>query len=177
VSTDAKDPRIEDLVDALTRSQHGDAWHGPSVSEAVGGVAAQDAREHPIDGAHSIWEIALHIRGWRLEVARRAVEGGQRDPAGGDWPALPSPADNAAWATAVESLAAATAHVIEVVRALPPARLDELPVAKRDPALGTGMTVGRTLWGVVQHDIYHAGQVVLLRRALEARRPGGGTGG
>ena len=50
------------LNEQLRRALQGDAWHGPSVLELLAGLSASQAASHPIAGAHSIWELVLHIR-------------------------------------------------------------------------------------------------------------------
>ena len=51
----------EELVETLRRSFDGDAWHGPAVRDVLNGVDARTAMRSPPEGAHSIWELALHI--------------------------------------------------------------------------------------------------------------------
>lgn len=46
------------IAEQLRRSFEGEAWHGPSVLEALGGVSPDEANQHPITDAHSIWELA-----------------------------------------------------------------------------------------------------------------------
>ena len=62
---------IERIETQLRLSFEGPAWHGPSVLEALEGVSAEDAAEHPIEGAHSIWELVLHLIGTYRLVLRR----------------------------------------------------------------------------------------------------------
>ena len=55
---------MEIIADQISRAFRGESWHGPSVREVLAGVSAEDAAAHPIAGAHSIWEIVLHLTGW-----------------------------------------------------------------------------------------------------------------
>src|SRR5713226_2034192 len=64
---------IKRIGDQLKRAFEGKAWHGPSVSEVLAGVTAEQAAAHPLAGAHSIWEITLHIATWE-RVGRRRIE-------------------------------------------------------------------------------------------------------
>ena len=59
------------LEEQLGRALEGDAWHGPSVLELLDGVTAHQAAAHPIAGAHSIWELVLHLSGDYGLVLRR----------------------------------------------------------------------------------------------------------
>jgi len=147
------------------RSQSGDAWHGPAVGELVRGIAALDAAAHPVAGAHSIWEIVLHVAGWRREVARRLATGTLQPPEAGDWPAVPAVSE-AAWEGAVAGLDGATEAVLDALATFPGVRLGEPAGDVRDPALGSGVTWGAMLRGLAQHDAYHGGQIAILKRAL-----------
>src|SRR2546425_6568972 len=77
------------LADQLRRAFKGEAWHGPSVLEILDGIDAKRAATHPIDGAHSIWEIVAPMAVWDNAARRRmAGEGGQPHPTH-DWPHTP----------------------------------------------------------------------------------------
>jgi uncharacterized damage-inducible protein DinB len=62
---------VEILADQIGRAFRGESWHRPSVLEVLAGVSAEDAAAHPIVGAHSIWEIVLHLAGGYTLVLRR----------------------------------------------------------------------------------------------------------
>jgi uncharacterized damage-inducible protein DinB len=151
------------IADELRRAHFGDAWHGPAVAELVHGLEAVEAAAHPVADSHSIWEIVLHVTAWRQEVARRLAP-----PEAGDWPRVPAVGE-AAWGAAVAALAAATEAVIAAVAAFPEARLAEQAGDVRDAALGSGLTWGAMLHGLAQHDAYHGGQILILKRALAVR--------
>ena len=152
------------IADEIRRSHHGDPWHGPGVADVLSGVTAAQAAARPIPGAHSIWELVLHLAAWRGEVARRVARGEFRQPPEGDWPAVGS--GEAAWRAAKARLAAAEKKLQRALAAFPRARLGRVVGGERDAPLGTGVTYRVMLHGVAQHDAYHAGQVSLLRRAL-----------
>src|SRR5262245_38534558 len=63
----------ERIADQLKRSFYGEAWSGPSVKEAVEGVTASMAVEHPLQDIHSIWELVHHVTAW-VDIVRRRVE-------------------------------------------------------------------------------------------------------
>lgn len=96
------------VADLLERVTSGDAWHGDNVAQLLDGLSAADAARHPVAGAHSIWELVLHMTGWAEEVRARLLG-----------------------------------------------------------AAGTGLSRYLTVHGLVHHTVYHAGQIALLRRALE----------
>ena len=154
-----------ELAEELRRAHSGDAWHGPAVGELVQGVSALDAAAHPVAGAHSIWELVLHLSAWRQEVARRLVTGTLAPPAAGDWPRPPAAGD-VAWASALAGLETATTEVLAALSTFPAGRLPERAGDARDPALGSGVTWNAMLHGLAQHDAYHGGQIALLKKAL-----------
>lgn len=150
------------LADQLERSFRGGAWHGPSLAEALEGVDATAALSRPLPGAHSIAEIVGHLTFW-LETASRRLEGedpARALPAEADWPPLPDGHD--AWAQRLAELEAAHRRLHAQVLALADGDLDG-PVAGCDP------TVRGLLHGILQHNAYHGGQIVLLARGGAAR--------
>ena len=95
---------IEGIRDQLKRGHQGEAWHGPSVLEALEGVSAEQATARPLDGAHTIWELVLHMAAWR-NVARRRLEGERVDsiPDEEDFPIVFNPGADA-WNQALAQL-------------------------------------------------------------------------
>jgi hypothetical protein len=153
----------EVLDEQLRLSMDGPAWHGPSVREALDGISPNDAAEHPIPGAHSCWELILHLIG-TYELVLRRIDGDASPllPAD-DWPAPPAPtAEN--WQRDVAALYAVNARLRAAVRDFPADRLHQpLVPSPTYPAFTQFI-------GLTQHDLYHAGQIVLLKRALQGTR-------
>jgi uncharacterized damage-inducible protein DinB len=168
--------QIETLADQLERSFRGGAWHGLAVAEALAGVdAAAAAAPPPAEGAHSIWEIVHHLTVWN-DVPRRRIDGErlQNVPPELDWAPV-ADASAGAWQAAQAALADAHAALHARVLRLADGQLD-------DPVVGSDPTVRGVLLGVLQHNAYHAGQIVLLRRGRLAARqdrhdPGVARGG
>ncbi|MDX6498162.1 MAG: hypothetical protein QOG23_1422 [Blastocatellia bacterium] len=151
---------IERILDQLKRAYEGNAWHGPSVREALAGVTAAQAHARPLNNAHSIWELTQHIAVWenvgrrRLEGDRAAIEISSPE----DWP----PADDTsetAWEQAKAALDRGHEALREAISRIPEERLDE-------PILEGMSSVYVTVHGVIQHDLYHAGQIAMLKKAL-----------
>src|SRR5438067_10326062 len=154
---------IDRILDQLKRAYEGEAWHGPSVKEALAGVTAEQAQARPLRNAHSIWELAQHIAVWE-DAGRRRLEGERAQIAissSEDWPP-PEDASEEAWERAKASLDRNHRAFVEAITRVPESRLDE-------PVLEGMSTVYVTLDGVVQHDLYHAGQIVMLKKAVEER--------
>jgi uncharacterized damage-inducible protein DinB len=145
------------LADQLERSFRGGAWHGPSVAESLDGVDATLAARRLVAGAHSIGELAAHIGFWIDEAVRR-IEG---TPSATVPEAINFPPDAAAtpaaWAATLAALETAHRRLHGIVVGLTDAQL-EGAVAGSDP------TVRGLLLGIAQHNAYHAGQVVVLRK-------------
>jgi uncharacterized damage-inducible protein DinB len=158
---------LESLADDWRRSCWTDPWHGPSLGTLLRDLDAADAATHPIDGAHSVWELVLHLTGWTREVARR-LEGLEPSmPEDGDWPAV-GEASPARWQAALDALAESQARLERSLLAFPADRLAQRVGGARDAPLGTGVSYEGMVRGALQHNGYHGGQVALLRRALQA---------
>ena len=151
----------ERIVDQLNRAFVGEAWHGPAVMEILAGITAEQATARPFAGGHSIWELALHIEAWTRTCCRRL----QRDRAqltdAEDWPAVAG-ADERGWKQARESLKQAHQELAAAILQLDEARLDQ-------PIIEGMSSVYVTLHGVIQHSLYHAGQIALLKKAVSER--------
>ena len=160
-SLPAAAPReIARLIDQLERAYAGDAWHGMPVRELLGGIDAGLAAAHPITGGHSIWELVTHITYW-LDAAARRLRGEAVDPRHEeDWPAAPAPTADA-WKGALVALETSHQRLLAAVRRLEERDLD-------GPVPGHAYTRYVLLHGVLQHTLYHAGQIGLLKRAATA---------
>ncbi len=150
------------IVDLLRRVHDGDAWHGPSVMDAVSGVSARQARARPIPAAHSIWETALHMIAWRDEVRERLRGEAPTLPEAGDWPPVPN--DDEKWDEVPTLLDVSHRLLVVAVETLSNADL-ERTVGSREAGLGTGVSYAVMLHGLVHHDAYHAGQISMLKKA------------
>jgi uncharacterized damage-inducible protein DinB len=160
-------PDVERVVKELQRQHDGDPWHGPSRSAILADVSAAEAMWQPGAGAHTIWELVLHMRSWTREVERRALGAAPAMPEDGDWPAVLDRSDEA-WAEAQASLDAAHEHLVAVVRELGAERLSRMVGVTRDKPLGTGITHRAMLYSLAQHDVYHSGQIAILKRMARA---------
>jgi hypothetical protein len=149
------------LVVATLDPLRGLAWHGgPTPVDALRDVDAALARRRPAAGRHTIWELTLHTAYWDYAVRRRLL-GPQigpfpRRPA--NWPAMPKPAGEAAWAADRALLAEQHRLLVQAVKQFPATRLG------RRVSAGKRWTYGDTVLGITVHDAYHAGQIQLLKR-------------
>ena len=147
------------LEEQLRRALEGEAWHGPSVLELLAGVSAAQAASHPVAGAHSIWELVLHLGSDCDLVLRRLAGDGRQLTAAEDWPACPA-ATEENWQQTVQELKRLNKKLRQAVQNFPDEWLDDLLVP------GVPFTAYMQFIGVTQHNLYHAGQIALLKRAL-----------
>jgi uncharacterized damage-inducible protein DinB len=147
------------IADQLRRAFRGDAWHGDSVFEILEGVTAAQAAARPIARAHTIWELVLHVAAWDGAVLRRlggvAVELSDAE----NFPTV-TDTSGAAWRKALAQVRRVHEELVEAVSVLPDSRLDEMVPGKDD----AHYTFYYMLHGVVQHELYHAGQIALLKK-------------
>jgi len=105
------------IIDQLVHAHTGDPWHGSPVVAVLKGVTAEQAAQRPPNGAHSIWELVLHMTGWRNEVAARITGKTAGEPEGGDYPAIGKPTTER-WTAALEALDAAHRRLVDMTRGL-----------------------------------------------------------
>jgi uncharacterized damage-inducible protein DinB len=143
----------------LKRAQEGQAWHGPSLRELLDGVTAEQAAAKPIPNAHSVWELVNHVIAWE-QIARRRLEGeGEIEiPDEINFPPV-TDSSEAAWQATLQSLEASHHSLRDRIKKLDDAALEEI-------APGTSYPIYVLLHGVIQHDLYHAGQIALLKKAI-----------
>lgn len=163
---------LEALRYDLREVYSGNPWHGSSITSVLGGIDAAAAALRSVPNGHTIWEIVLHMAGWTREVSSRLRGNPPKSPPE-DWPAQKPEGGEAAWRAAREDLAAAQRELEAIVDNINPEDLVRWIGDQRDPALGTGVTVGTLIRGLLQHHTYHEGQIALLKRAADTARPGG----
>lgn len=152
---------VNRLEEQLRRAFEGEAWHGPSVLESLTGLSAEQAASHPIAGAHSIWELVLHLGSDYDLVLRRLAGDGRQLTAAEDWPASPASTEEN-WQRTLHEIKLRNKKLREALRGFPDERLDA-PLVPETP-----YTAYTQFIGVTQHNLYHAGQIALLKRALAA---------
>lgn len=145
------------IADQLRRAFDGSAWHGPALLELLEDVDAATAAARPLSKVHSIWELVLHIAVWDQAGLRR-LSGEKWQPTGlANFPPMPKPTE-AAWRKAVASTKRKHDSLVKTVAALPEARL-------RDRVPGKRYDFYHLLHGIAQHELYHAGQIAILKKA------------
>lgn len=149
---------LERIQDQLKRAFEGGAWHGPAVLEILKGVTAVQAAARPFPNAHNIWELVLHIAAWE-DACRRRLEGDRAELSDSeDWRNMTA-TDEAAWEQLKALLIEGHRRLRAAIAKTDESRLDE-------PILPGMPSVYITLHGVIQHDLYHAGQIAILKKAV-----------
>lgn len=154
---------IERLSDQLQRAFYRDAWCGPSLLETLEGVNAAQAAARPLARAHSIWEIVAHLSGWKRTVHQRLEGQVVRLPEEGDWPQVTDVSEQS-WQKTLARLKARHDALLVAVRGLDEARLEDVLLAESGRETGGGVSCYVTLHGAAQHDLYHGGQISLLKK-------------
>jgi hypothetical protein len=151
----AKNPRAEItrelLLQIVEEGYSRKTWHGPNLRQAIKGVSAKQALWRPGEGRHNIWELVLHAAYWKY-AARRKLRGqpkGSFSIAGRDFFRAPDEPDEGAWKES---------------RALLEDEHRQLRLAIGELPANSMAKSARLMWGVAFHDVYHAGQIRLLRR-------------
>jgi hypothetical protein len=152
------------LLPFLDEAFDGRAWHGPTLRGSLRGVTAATAAWRPGPRRHNIWEIAVHAAYWKYAVRRRLTgeKRGSFALEGSNW--FVSPAGDPsqrAWAGAIALLVEEHGKLRDVVEALRPRDLGRR-VRGRD-------SVAYSIRGIAAHDLYHAGQIQLLKRLVKER--------
>lgn len=153
---------IERITDQLNRAFVGEAWHGPAVIEILEGVTAQQAAAHPLAGGHSIWELALHLAAWTRAVLRRLHDDPAQLTDAENFPAVTDSSEQA-WAEVRESIKQAHVELRGAILLLDDSRLDQ-------PIIEGMSSIYVNLHGVIQHSLYHAGQIAILKKAFNERQ-------
>ena len=156
----ARSSQIELLLRVIDEAYDHPAWHGPNLRSALRGVTAQQAAWRPARSRHNIWEIAVHAAYWKYAVRRRLVGGkrGAFSERGSNWFSGRASANRAAWRRDLLSLRQQHQELRQAIAALDPGRLR--PAQRR----AKGRSPVDHIVGVAFHDVYHAGQIQLLKR-------------
>ena len=150
------------IADQLRRAFDGSAWHGPALMELLADVDAATAAARPLGNVHSIWELVLHIAVWDGAALER-LAGKKCQPSGEkNFPPVRK-ATAAAWRKAVADAKRTHDKLVKTVAALSEERLHDRCPGKR-------YDFYHLLHGVAQHELYHAGQIAVLKKAVMGAR-------
>ena len=153
---------VDRIQDQFLRAFDGEAWHGPAVLALLNGVTALQAAARPIPGAHSIWELTMHIEAWERACLRRLNGDPARLTDEEDWQPI-NDTSEAAWESTKQQLIDTHRELLDAITQVDEARLNEPIIMNANTPFSS---VYVTLHGGVQHDLYHAGQIAIVKKAL-----------
>ena len=152
------------IADQVRRAFAGDAWHGPSLRVLVSDLNPQQASARPLSAGHSIWELALHIAVW-TRTALASMHGTpmpafvENMPPEQNWPLIPD-TGAAAWKAAIDDLLRAGKEFASAIENFGDEHL-------ADTVPGRPYDFYHLFHGIVQHSLYHGGQIAILKKSLQ----------
>ncbi|MCL5268464.1 MAG: DinB family protein [Bacteroidetes bacterium] len=153
---------VKRIAELLRKTYCGEPWHGPSLKESLAGVTYEMAFAKPQVGAHTISVIINHVAFW-MEVVCHRLDGKIVEPTPDeDWRA-PAEMTKDAWDKTLMRLETAYESLVSRIQALTPVQLES-------PASGKNYDNYTMLHGVIDHNVYHSGQIALLRKNLMQRK-------
>jgi uncharacterized damage-inducible protein DinB len=156
----------EKLSAALEKVLSGDPWYGSNTYDILSKVSFEAAYEKPAGAIHNISEIVLHMVAWTEEVMDRMNGMTAGLPTSGDWPETGTP-DEQKWQNYVDDLKLVNLNLLGVIQNFPDEQWDEPILDERNRELGTGVSYEALIEGLIQHHIYHTGQIALLTRITQ----------
>ena len=154
-------PEIEHLLGLLDEAYKRAAWHGPNLRGSIRGLTSYQAAWRPKAGRHNIAEIVVHAAYWKYVVRRRLLgeKRGSFSLRGSNWFVRPIDRTEKGWRDDVALLVREHQLLRAAVAAFPPEFLD-----RSSP--GSKTLARRLIAGIALHDVYHAGQIQLIKKLL-----------
>jgi hypothetical protein len=162
----AVDPQIQLLLRLLDESFDKKSWHGPNLRGSIRGLTPEEAAWRPGPERHNIWEHVVHAAYWKYIVRRRLLgeKKGSFGIKGSNWFVRPVDVNADDWRGDVTVLEVEHQRLRAAVAELAPAGLERKPAGSKVSNLAM-------LTGIASHDVYHAGQIQLLKRLARAAGP------
>lgn len=159
----AQSPQLDELLFLIEQSYNKKAWHGINLRGSIRGMSARDATWRPAPGRHNIWEIVVHCAYWKYVVRRRILgeKKGSFPLKGSNWFQRSTDLTEQGWREDVKLLESCHASLLEAVAQLNDQELAHIPAGSKVSNLAI-------IVGIASHDVYHAGQIQLLKRLQHA---------
>ncbi|MDH4070353.1 MAG: DinB family protein [Ignavibacteria bacterium] len=147
------------LLSLLDEGYSRQTWHGPNLRGSLRGLTLSEAVWRPRPGRHNIWEIAVHAAYWKYAVRRRILgeKRGSFPLEGSNWFRRPTHTSRHAWKEDMDLLREMHLLLVDAVTNIPVSQFRTTPSGSKVSNL-------RQIYGVAMHDVYHAGQIQLLKR-------------
>ena len=157
----ASSPERQILLNFLEDAYSRKAWHGPNLKGTIRGLTENLAQKRPATGRHNIWEIVVHAAYWKYAVRRRLLgeKRGSFPLKGSNWFRCPDVLTGDSWKSTVAMLDKEHFLLREAILKIPPAAL-------YTPSAGSKTTNITLISGIASHDLYHAGQIQLIKRLI-----------
>ena len=149
------------LLDGINEGYKKKAWHGPNLRGSIRGLTAKQAAWRPGTNRHNIWEIVVHCAYWKYVVWRR-ITGEKRGSfplKGNNWFERPMEKTESVWRQDIKLLEDMHRLMVEAIAQLKPSDLKQFPK-------GSKYDNRSTIFGIAAHDVYHAGQIQLIKRLM-----------
>ena len=146
---------VKFLIDQIRTTFNGDSWHGPNLVKTLKGVDIEQARERTVEERHTIWELTDHITFWLEEVDKSVKDKKNLDHSGEDWPRMGATMEE--WEQSVRRLEAAVNMLVDDLATWKNSDL-EITVP------GANFTFKQMLHGTIHHNLYHAGQINIIKK-------------
>jgi hypothetical protein len=152
------------LLQLIDEAYERKTWHGPNLRGSLRGVTAEEAAWRPAPKRHNIWEIAVHAAYWKYTVRRRLLseKRGSFPLKGSNWFTRPLVVSEQAWKEDVTLLEECHRSMRKAIADFPESKLH----ATAPNSKNTNIAV---VYGIAFHDVYHAGQIQLLKRLMKTR--------
>ena len=164
MKSEAIGPEISLLLRIVDEGYERKAWHGPNLRGSIRGLDVRQASSRPAAGRHNIWEIVVHAAYWKYIVRRRLL--GERKGTfpleGSNWFVRPTTMTTAEWRSDLALLEDAHRRLRAAIAGLAPGDLHSFP-------RGSKVSNATIIFGIAAHDVYHAGQIQLLKRLWKSR--------
>jgi len=137
------------------------AWHGTNLRGSIRGLTPQQAAWRPAPDRHNIWEIVVHTAYWKYIIRRRLLgeKKGSFPIPGSNWIKRPVERSEKAWHSDIRLLEEMHRSMYEAISRLHPSDLEKKPASSR-------VSNASIIFGIACHDVYHAGQIQLLKRLM-----------
>jgi len=158
--------RLEIILRMIDEAFDHKSWHGTNLRGSIRRLDSREASWRPRPDRHNIWEIVLHVAYWKYAVRRKLLNEpkGSFPVKGSNWHKRPAGGASGArqWSSDVDLLASCHRNLREAILRLTPEHLD-VPFGSSKVSTITILT------GLAAHDLYHAGQIQLLKRLYRGR--------
>jgi hypothetical protein len=152
------------LLEVLDQAYDTKAWHGPNLRGSIRRLSAQQAAWRPSPRRHNIWELVVHAAYWKYTVRRRLLgeKRGSFPFKGSNWFVRPVERSEEAWQADRALLDEMHRTMLEAIAALPERKLNTR-------IAGSTFLNKAWIYGIASHDLYHAGQIQLLKRMMAGK--------